>query len=282
MPAGTASWINLSDRIVSDLGGGMIDVELTPTHLNNAISESLREFRATSSPATKEGWMFLDAIENQRFYSMPDYVIDISDIQRLDYGFIAGIEGTQFGTYLYEFFLSGEPFDITNYYLQRSFLETLNLMSAATVNYVFHSSFDGNQIGYGALDNPTETDNIPDTSAEMGFDNLSRLNGPVLEILQLPKNSTESYLLNVRFARSDAELINDMETGPWIHQYARACAKINLGIAYRTFDGMPGPGGGMSLPGNDLIQEGKEEKEMLKQDLLDLKYGEEAYGIMMG
>ena len=282
MPSSTPAWINLSSRIVSDLGGGMVDIELTDTHLDNSISEALREFRATSSPATKEGYQFLSVVDGQRFYPMDSYISDVINITRLGAGVVSGIEGLQYGSFIYQALQTGSQFDLAAYHIGQAFIETLNTLTAADPNFLFHSGLDGSQLGYNPIASGTETANIPDTNGTTDLDNLSRLNGPVLELLNLPKTDGEIYLLEIRYSRSDAELINDMETGPWIHQYARACAKITLGNAYRKVDGMPGPGGGINLPGGDLIQEGKEEKEMLKQDLLDLKYGEEAYGIMMG
>jgi len=283
MPSTTPSWEALSARIVRDLGGGMVDVELTPENLNDAIDEALKEFRATASPATKEGYRFLTAVENERFYSLPDYIIDVSDIMRVGAGVVSGIEGLQYGAFLYQSMQSGQPFDLLSYHMTQSFIETLNTLTAADPAYLFHSGLN-EHIGYMGLDSSEEAA-IPDILADAnmeGPDAPARLAGPVLELLQLPKNSEDVMLLEVRYARTDAELINDMDTGPWIHHYSRACAKIVLGMAYRKFDGMPGPGGGLSLPGSDLISEGKEEQEILKQDLLDLKYGEEAYCFMMG
>lgn len=285
MPTATPAWMNLTDRIVTDLGGGMIDIELPQKSLDNAVIETLKEFRATASPATTDGYQFLSIVENQRFYSIPSSVVDITDISRVGAGVVSGIEGLQYGEFIYQAMQTGKMFDLASYHMTQSFIETLNTITAADPSFIYHSALDGSQLGYEALDGQASSDefnNVPDTSADMELDNRSRFQGPVLELLNLPKNSFDTYLLNVRIGRSDAELINDIDTGPWIHQYARACAKIMLGNAYRKFDGMPGPGGGITLPGNDLIGEGREDKEILKQDLLDLKYGEEAYGFMMG
>jgi len=282
MPAGTPSWENLKERIISDLGGGMIDIELTDNNLDKNIEETLREFRATASQSTKDGYQFLSVTDNQRFYPLPSYVIDVTNIIRMGASVVSGIEGLQYGAFIYQSLQSGQPFDLVAYHMTESFIEMLNQMTAADPAYIFHSSLDGSQIGYTALAAGVETINVPDTSIGTQLDNLSRLSGPVLELLQTPKTTGDTYLLNIRFARTDAELINDMDAGVWIHRYARACAKITLGNAYRKFDGMPGPGGGISLPGADMINEGKEEQLELKQDLLDLKYGEEPLGFLMG
>jgi len=287
MPASDTTWQALAARIRRDLGDGMVDVELTDDQLNDAIHESLQEFRATASPAYKDGYMFLNPVLNQRIYAMPDYVIDVLDVQRLDYGFIAGIEGTQFGTYLYEFMLTNQPFDIASYYIQRSFLETLNTLAAAYISYRFHSGLNGGQIGYGAALDYTGLDTdeqaqVPETSPTMEWDDRNRLNGPYIELLNVPKTSDSTYLLHIQYSRTDAELMNDIETGRWIHYYARACAKVTLGGAYRKVSGQPGPGGSLDLPGDALISEGNDEKDALKDDLFNLKYGEEPWGFLWG
>ena len=55
----------------------------------------------------------------------------------------------------------------------------------------------------------------------------------------------------------------------WIQQYALACAKGVLGEIRGKYQTVPSPGGGAKLNGSELIQESKEEKEILFKRLID-------------
>lgn len=280
MPAGTASWTRLSERILIELGAGIVDVELPQESLDNAITEALQEFQSNSGSATVQAYQFVTTIDNQRFYPIADHVTDIMNISRVGAGIVAGIEGMQYGSFLYQALLNQQSFDLLSFHMTQSFIETLNLLSASDPHYIFHRGLNGGSQNFDSL-TTQEMNNVADTT-DMQLDNRSRQGGAILELLQTPKNSNDVMMLEVRLVRSDAELINDIETGPWLHYYSRACAKIMLGMAYRKHDGAPGPGGGISLPGNDLIQEGTEEKKELLEDLLNMKYGEQPHGIMFG
>ena len=105
---------------------------------------------------------------------------------------------------------------------------------------------------------------------EMEFENRLRLTGPHIEILKRPRDSGgESVLINLMYSRTDAELILDKMTGRWVERYSMAGSKMTLGNAYRKFQAIPGPGGGLTLPGDALVTEAKEEMEKLEQDILD-------------
>ena len=272
----TPSIVALKTRIVKSLGSGMIDVELTEDQLDISIQDALDTYREGADMATEEGWQFLPVVDNERFYPMPSYIEDITDISRLGAGVISGIEGMQYGTFLYQAMNSQQPFDLLSFHLTTSFIEMLNMMTAADPAYVFHSSLE-------SLDGTTETDKVPDTTSGTNMDNLSRLGGAVLELVQTPKQTDEIFLLNIRYSRTDAELVNDKEAGIFIRKYAIAQAKIILGMAYRKVEGAASAGGTLGLPGDSLIGEGKEEQEKLMTELQeDYMYGYGIHGFSMG
>jgi len=304
MPSTDTSWINLGELIRRKLGSGMIDIELTDDQVNDAIRLALKEFRMRGDSSAKEGWMFLKLHLDQRIYSMPTYVEDVLDIQRVNEAFFSSFENSQFTNFLYNHLRTGTPFDLLTYHLERAWLEDLGLIAATHISFRFHSALDGSQLGEGPALSSAEADQVPDTrptgsrlidtaggsvnpqgqgvgqgidtpNKEMEFSNRLRLEGPVIEILKRVRGASETVLVNLMYSRTDAELINDKMTGRWVEKYATAEAKMMLGNAYRKFASIPGPGGGLALPGNDLITEGKEEKEKLEQDLLDFLYGVE-------
>jgi hypothetical protein len=192
--------------------------------------------------------------------------------------------------------------------LERAFLDSLAIMTAAKIAFRFHSGLDGSQLGERSILGTTglaseEQAEVPDTrptgstmvdtpgapvggsgstiitpDKEMEFSNRLRLDGPHLEILQRPRSGSlegEVILINLMYSRTDAELILDKMTGRFVSKYAMAESKITLGNAYRKFSAIPGPGGGLTLPGDALVAEGREEIEKLEQDVLDYLYGGE-------
>jgi hypothetical protein len=67
-----------------------------------------------------------------------------------------------------------------------------------------------------------------------------------------------------------------------VRKYARALTKEKLGYIRRKFENFQSIGNaGISLDGNDLLSEAKEEKENLKEELQN-EYAEEGWGIMLG
>ena len=300
------SWGNLRELIRRRLGSGMVDVELTDAQIDDAISSALREFRMRSDASVKEGWMFLELKFDQRIYSLPDYVEDVMDIERVSAAFFSSFENAQYTNFLFNHLQNGQPFDLLTFHLERAFLDSLAMMTAAKIAFRFHSGLDGGQLGERSILGTTglaseEQAEVPDTrptgstmvdtpgapvdgsgskivtpDKELEFSNRLRLDGPHLEILQRPRDAGgETILVNLMYSRTDAELIMDKMTGRFVSKYAMAESKITLGNAYRKFSAIPGPGGGLTLPGDALVSEGKEEIEKLEQDILDYLYGGE-------
>ena len=54
----------------------------------------------------------------------------------------------------------------------------------------------------------------------------------------------------------------------WIQKYALACSKVLLGEIRSKYAVIPGPAGGAQMNGQALIQDGNQEKQLLKQELL--------------
>jgi hypothetical protein len=69
---------------------------------------------------------------------------------------------------------------------------------------------------------------------------------------------------------------------PWFQEYCTALAKINLGYIRRKFSNGEILGNAtIALDGDQLIQEGKEEKEKLEEQLKDAETSE-GYPIIIG
>lgn len=80
----------------------------------------------------------------------------------------------------------------------------------------------------------------------------------------------ERLLLHCEVKRSMEDLLEDSDINPWVISYATSLCKQALGIAYSKFQTLAGPNGGVSLGGETMRQEGKEEQLALEEQLVRL------------
>ena len=101
------------DYVKLMLGDGMVEVELDPAHYEIALDRALTRFRQRSPNAVEESYMFLELIQDQNEYRLPDEIIEVRQVWRRAIGSRTGIGagGTLF-----------EPFNLayTNTYLLSS------------------------------------------------------------------------------------------------------------------------------------------------------------------
>ncbi len=65
------------EYVKSNLGEGMIDVELDPKHYQIALERAINRYRQRSSNAVEESYAFLTLKENQNSYILPDEIINV-------------------------------------------------------------------------------------------------------------------------------------------------------------------------------------------------------------
>ena len=101
------------EYVKTNLGDGMIDVELDPKHYQTALERAINKFRQRSSNAEEETYAFLTLKKNQNSYILPDEVINVRNLNRRTVG--SRSEGGEGGTLF-------EPFNLayTNTYLLRA------------------------------------------------------------------------------------------------------------------------------------------------------------------
>ena len=92
------------------LGDGMIDIDLDPIHYETALDKALIKFRQRSSNSVEESYSFLELIQDQNEYRLPDEIVEVQSVFRRAIGSRSGLGagGTLF-----------EPFNLayTNTYL---------------------------------------------------------------------------------------------------------------------------------------------------------------------
>jgi hypothetical protein len=241
------------DYIRTMLGDGMVDVDLDPKHLETALDRALTRFRQRSPNAVEESWLFLELIQDQNEYKLPDEVMEVREVFRRAIGSRSGIGagGTLF-----------EPFNLayTNTYLMSG-----SMMGGLAT----YEMFSGYQKLVGKMfGSYIEYSWKPTTHT--------------LNILQRPFANGEQILCRTYNFRPDWVLLQDTYAKQWLKDYALATSKLMLGQARSKFASIAGPGSPITLNGTALISEAKEEIAALDKELENLVSGGTGYTFVIG
>jgi hypothetical protein len=250
LPASTESTSVKERNIVFDyvrtmLGDGMVEVELDPKHLEIALDRALNRFRQRSSNAVEESYSFLELIQDQNEYRLPDEIISVQSVFRRAIGSRSGMGagGTLF-----------EPFNLayTNTYLMSG-----SMMGGLATYDMF--------AGYQKL-----VGRMFGSYIEFSWKPTSH----TLNILQRPFAQGEQILMRTQNYRPDFVLLQDIYAKQWLKDYTLAVSKTMLGEARSKFGSIAGPGsGGIQLNGAALMAAGKEELKELDKELENLVSG---------
>jgi hypothetical protein len=234
------------------LGDGMIDVELDPVHYETALDRSLGVFRQRSDNAVEESYVFLNLIEDQNEYILPNEIQQVRQIFRRSIGSRTG--GGTGGTVF-------EPFNLayTNTYL----LSSTNMGGLLT-----YELFSGYQELVGKMFGSFINFNWNPQSKK-------------LYIHQRPRTD-ESVMLLVYNSKPDFAIIDDVYSGQWIKDYSLANCKMMLGQAREKFASIAGPQGGTALNGSALKLEATADMERLTTELVNLVSGGAGYTWTIG
>ena len=223
------------------LGDGMIDLDLDPIHYETALNKALTKFRQRSSNAVEESYCFLELIQDQNEYRLPDEIVNVQSIFRRAIGSRSGMGagGTLF-----------EPFNLayTNTYL---------LSGSMMGGLATYDMFSGYQKLVGRM-----------FGSYIEF--LWKPQTHILTILQRPFANGEQILIRTQNYRPDFVLLTDIYAKQWLYDYTLATCKMMLGEARSLFASIAGPSGSIQLNGNDLKASAKEEIEKLEKELGDL------------
>jgi hypothetical protein len=236
------------------LGDQMVEVELDPIHYETALDRALNRYRQRSPNAVEESYLFLELIQDQNEYRLPDEVIEVRQVFRRAIGSRTGMGagGTLF-----------EPFNLayTNTYLMSG-----SMMGGLATYEMF--------AGYQKL-----VGRMFGSYIEFKWKPTSHL----LTILQRPFSQGEQILVQSYNFRPDWVLLQDIYAKQWLKDYTLATAKIMLGEARNKFASIAGPGsGGITLNGKDLLSSAKEEIEKLDKEVMDFTAGGTGYYFITG
>ena len=231
---------NMVNSILTRLGSGMIDVELTDEQLQKCIDLAEAKLIQRGDAYVEESLVLLTLKKNQKEYILPDEIIEIQQIYRRGYGRAFGSTGGQnmdpFAMAWTNVYMAGaingvRTGGLVTYELHNNYLKTAGKMFGMYMNYSFN----------------------PNTHK--------------LVIAENPRSDDEIILLHSYVDRAEYEVLQDRFASLWIENWALAEAMEILGRIRSRFGNLPGPNGSVSQDGDALKQESKTMKEELTKEL---------------
>lgn len=243
----------LIKEVFRRLGGGMVKVELTPDHYEDALNFALATYRQRSANSVEERFAFLELQPDQSEYILPNEIMEVRQILRAGNGGALSGVGADF-----------EPF-AASVATQTMLSGTSGGSVPSLVTYELFTGFQelvGKMFGFHIIFNWHPTRHR-------------------LDIMRAPK-AKEEVLLWVYAHRPDELILSDPYARPWLVRFTTAQAKVMLGEARSRFGTFVGPQGGTTLNGDALKAEGQQEMDALLLELSNQVEQNIGYGFLIG
>ena len=257
----------LKELIKTHLGYPMVKVELDDSQLDVAINKARSEYiKWAIGNATQEVYMTMMLSGGQSNYELPSGVTEVIEMTDLASSGVGGIN-TLFTieNYLYNKgmlgFLERGGYSVIDFHLALDYMNTLDRYTANKYSWHYHR--------YNNTLSIHPTPPIDETlTVELSGESVT-VNSPGWIMLK-------TYMLEGSIlGDSINEFLYD-ET--WIQDYSLAICKMILGETRRKFANFNSIGNtGISLDGDSLMSEGKEEKERLEEKLREEENFEGGY-----
>ena len=243
----------LVQEVFRRLGGGMVNVELTPQHYEDALDFALATYRQRSANSVEERFAFLELQPDQAEYYLPNEIQEVCQIMRAGNGGALSGVGANFEPFaaavnnnlLLGQGQSGGMPSLVTYELFTGFQELVGTMFGFHIMFNWHPS-------------------------------RHRLD------IQRKPQATETVMLWVYAHRPDELILSDTYARPWIVRFTTAQAKVMLGEARSRFGTFVGPQGGTTLNGDALKAEGQQEMDNLLLELSNQVDQNLGYGFVIG
>jgi hypothetical protein len=241
---------DLFDYVRYSLGDGMVDVELDPIHFETALSQSIIRYRQRSANSVEESYSFLELLMDTNTYTLPQEVISVRNVFKRNIGANSGTssqyEPFEAGFVNFYMIQSGRVGGLSTWYLYSAFLKEAAKLFGGFLNYQFNT-----------------------TTKE-------------LTIMRRPRADKETILLWTENYKPDIILLQDIYSKPWLREYTLAKCMMMLGEARSKFATLPGPQGGSSLNGTDLLTRGQAKIDALELEITNYMTGETGMWFIIG
>ena len=231
----------LFDYVRFSLGEGLVDVELDPDHYEQALKQAIIRYRQRSANSVEESYSYLELIMDTNTYQLPDEVISVRNCFKRNIGANSGTssqyEPFEAGFVNFYMIQSGRVGGLSTYFAYSSFLKEAAKMFGGYLNY-----------------------------------NFNRVTKEIT-IMRRPRADAETILLWTENYKPDITLLRDIYSSPWLREYTLGKCMMMLGEARSKFATLPGPQGGSSLNGTDLLARGKEKIDALELEITNYMDG---------
>jgi len=255
---------SLAEKIRRRLGAPKIKVELDPQQIYDHIDYARNKYVKWATGASNQEVFFTMQLSGgQHLYEMPTGVVEI-----VQYTASAGSNSgtgsinTLFtvDNYLYNMGVFDalvksdySGYNIVSYHVAMDFLDTVSRYNVEKYNYKYHR-----------YENLLELQ-PPPTSSQWILLRTYMLEGSTLDGWTMEKGNMDFY------------------TEGWILDFATALCKQSLGLIRRKFANFSSIGNqGISLDGDSLISEGREDADRLMESLKNEEVFDHVYGIYIG
>jgi len=240
----------LFDYVRFSLGDQLVDVELDPDHYEQALKQAIIRYRQRSANSVEESYSYLELIKDHNTYQLPDEVISVRNCFKRNIGANSGTssqyEPFEAGFVNFYMIQSGRVGGLSTYFAYSSFLKEAAKMFGGYLNY-----------------------------------NFNRVTKEIT-IMRRPRADAETILLWTENYKPDVTLLSDIYSKPWLREYTLGKCMLMLGEARSKFATLPGPQGGSSLNGTDLLARGKEKIDALEVELNNYMDGQNPMWFVIG
>ena len=235
---------NLIRVLKVQLGWPSVCIELTEEAFNVAIGNALDEFRRRADNAYHKQYILYTIKKDQNIYYLndprngTDKIVNIIKIHRVNTLGATTLGGDN-GVYSQMFF---------NQYYSGNMVDILSLHLIASLSEDFELIFAGNLM--------------------FNFNEINRQ----LEIYRKLYRD-EKVVIECVIERTEQDLLTDRWAKQWLQSWAHAELKETLGMIRSKYPSLPGANGGLSLNGDMLISEARQDFEECLRQIRDFEVG---------
>jgi hypothetical protein len=233
------------------LGDQIIDIELDPAHYEVAYQRTIGTYRQRANNAYEESYSFMELINDQNIYTLPQETVQVRQIFRRTFGIGSGPAGSNFdpfaqaqmNVYLINFNQAG---GLATYDFYTQYVELAARMFGGFMNYTWN---------------------------------------PVTKKLQLirdPKGNGEVVLLWTYNLRPEINLLQDYQISQWLRDYMVAACKMIIGEAREKFASIAGPQSGTTLNGAAMKAEAQAQMDSKIAELVNYVDGSQPLTFVIG